>query len=62
MAAAQQTNTGKLPVVFLKFEKRAQRVRVNETKSDTENACIEILLALEIKKKKKQNLMKRLIR
>ena len=34
----QQTSTVKLPVFFLKFQKRVHGLRVNETKPYTENA------------------------
>ena len=34
----QQTSPVKLPVHFLKFQKRVRGLRVNETKPDTGNA------------------------
>ena len=38
LAVAQQTSTAKLTVFLLKFFKKARKLRVNETKPDTENA------------------------
>ena len=34
----QQTTTGKLPIIFLKFKKRVHELSVNESKPDAENA------------------------
>ena len=53
VSCSQLTSTTKLPVFFLKFEKTAHGLRVNETKPDTENACSWNYLGFRVNNKSK---------
>ena len=53
VSCSQLTSTTKLSVFFLKFEKTAHGLRVNETKPDTENACIWNYLGFRVNNKSK---------
>ena len=53
--SAQQISTAKIPVVSLKLKEKAGRLRVTETKPDTENASNWNFFAFRVKKKSKFN-------